>query len=197
MKSSLLSINKDYNKRIHIVDNFYADPHAVRDFALTLNYWDDPGFIGKRTRERYIIPGTKEAFEDIMGMKITGWDNDIYRYGMNGRFQHNVSGEKLVYHCDLQAWAAMIYLTPNAPYESGTTMYAHKKTRVRFNTEPGIDEVFAPQNFLDPTPYEPVDVVGNVFNRLVIFSGGLIHAASCYFGDDINNCRLWHMFFFD
>jgi len=197
MKSSLLSINKDYNKRIHIVDNFYADPHAVRDFALTLNYWDDPGFIGKRTRERYIIPGTKEAFEDIMGMKITGWDNDTYRYGMNGRFQHNVSGEKLVYHCDLQAWAAMIYLTPNAPYESGTTMYAHKKTRVRFNTEPGIDEVFAPQNFLDPTPYEPVDVVGNVFNRLVIFSGGLIHAASCYFGDNINNCRLWHMFFFD
>ena len=136
-----------------------------------------------------------------MGQKITGWDvyDDYtwYRYGMNGRFQHNVSGESLVYHTDLQKWAAMIYLTPNAPYQSGTSMYAHKKTRVRYNTEPGIDEVFSSNNFLDPTPYEPVDVIGNVFNRLVIFDGGMIHAASCYFGDNIENCRLWHMFFFD
>ena len=44
---------------------------------------------------------------------------------------------------------------------------------------------------------EVVDVAGNVYNRLVLFSGGNIHAASEYFGDCLENCRLWQMFFFD
>jgi hypothetical protein len=42
-----------------------------------------------------------------------------------------------------------------------------------------------------------VDTVGNIFNRLVIFDGGLIHSASDYFGWDIASSRLFHMFFFN
>lgn len=50
---------------------------------------------------------------------------------------------------------------------------------------------------LDPTPWEPVDVAGNVYNRLVIFDASNIHAASQYFGTKKENCRMWQMFFFD
>ena len=35
---------------------------------------------------------------------------------------------------------SMLYLTPEAPFQCGTTMYAHKKTRARTYHEPGWDE---------------------------------------------------------
>lgn len=195
----LLKINPQMNKRIHVVDDFFKDPYAVREFALQKQFFNDDGYVGNRTREQFFIPGTREAFESIMGIKISGWSmqDGIERYGMNGRFQYNISGQPLVYHCDLQKWAGMIYLTPNAPYEAGTSFFAHKKNRIRHNSQEGIMDCFNQRTFEDPTPYEPVDVVGNVFNRLVIFDGGLIHSASCYFGDNKENCRLWQMFFFD
>ena len=32
----------------------------------------------------------------------------------------------IVYHNDGQTWAAMLYLNPDAPYSTGTSLYAHK-----------------------------------------------------------------------
>lgn len=190
-----LNVNPQYknSKRAFIIDNFYEDPYAVREFALQQEYFDDPGYIGRRTRTQHFLPGVKEAFEEIMNTRITEWES----YGMNGRFQHNFAGEKLVYHCDEQMWAGMIYLTPDAPPQCGTSTYRHRETKVHHSSNPRIMECFNQKTFLDKTPYETVDVFGNVFNRLVIFDGHLIHAASEYFGSDINDCRLWHMFFFD
>jgi hypothetical protein len=192
---NLLKVNPEYKncKRLFVVDNFYNDPYAVRDFALQQEFYDDPGYIGRRTRKQFFIPGIKEAFEEIIGQPIVKWEE----HGMNARFQHNWSGEKLVYHCDEQKWAGMIYLSPDAPVECGTTMWRHRKTKIHHNTQEGIMNCFNQRTFLDKTPYEPVDVAGNIFNRLVIFSGGNIHSASEYFGDCLENCRLWQMFFFD
>lgn len=190
--------NLQENKRAIVVDNFYEDPYAVREYALQQEFFDDPGYIGKRTRTQHLFPGLKEIFEDLIGEKISEWES----YGMNGRFQHNVAGEKVVYHCDQQRWAAMIYLTPDAPPECGTSTFMHKQTRIHHNSQINWDrgdglKVFNQKTFLDRTPYQPVDVFGNVFNRLVIFDGGCIHAASEYFGSDIDDCRMWQMFFFD
>ncbi|MEZ5448552.1 MAG: hypothetical protein R3E89_05940 [Thiolinea sp.] len=42
-----------------------------------------------------------------------------------------------------------------------------------------------------------MDVIGNVYNRMVIWDARKVHAASAYFGDRIDNSRLFHMFFFD
>lgn len=185
------------NKRIFVVDDFYVDPMAVRNFALTLNYYDQTqnngGFIGKRTREQYLFPGLKEAFEEIMGEKIVRWEP----YGMNGRFQYCVAGEPLVYHCDDQKWAGMLYLTPNAPVQCGTSTFVHRKSRIRNCDDPAIMTELDWNTTLDRTPYDPVDVIGNVFNRLVIFDARSIHAATEYFGYNIHNSRLWQMFFFD
>ena len=179
--------------RMWIVEDFYDDPDSVREFALNQGYYDDPGFIGKRTRQQFFFPGMKEKFEQIMGMKITNWES----HGMNGRFQHNVAGENTTWHTDFQRWAGLIYLTPDAPFQAGTRMAAYKKNKVRHCSHPRIMDCFNQITFLDGTIYEDVDIVGNVFNRLVIYDGGLIHAAMEYFGDNIENCRMWHMFFFD
>ena len=190
------TINKSLSKRAFIVDNFYSNPEEVRKFAQEQEYIQGGigrGFIGKRTKNQFLFDGIKETFESIMGKKITKWQE----HGMNGRFQLNISGEPVVYHCDEQKYAAMIYLTPDAPTETGTSTFRHKKTKVLHNSDPYINQAFNGKTFLDKTPYETVDKFGNVFNRLVIFDAGCLHGASEYFGSDMEDGRLWHMFFFD
>ena len=50
---------------------------------------------------------------------------------------------------------------------------------------------------MDKTQWEAVDNIGNVYNRLVIFDAHYIHAVTEYFGEDINNSRLFQLFFFN
>ncbi len=192
-------ISQNVKQTCWIVDNFYEDPDAVREFALKQEYVEGGfgrGFIGRRTEKQFLFPGLKEKFEAIIGMKITNW----VEHGMNGRFQNCHSGEPLVYHCDSQKWGGMLYLTPNAPYQCGTTLFANKKTRARSYYDQGWDDAWKNMQgdpHLDGTPFEPVDVVGNVYNRLMIFDASCIHSASEYFGTVMENSRLWQMFFFD
>ncbi len=182
-----------------IVDNFYEDPDQVRQFAFSQEFVEGgfgKGFIGRRTESQYLFPGLKERFEEIIGMEITAWEE----HGMNGRFQNCHSGEPLVWHCDSQKWGGMLYLSPNPPYQCGTTLYAHKQTRARTYFDEGWDAAWVDvpgECHLDGTPFEPVDVLGNVYNRLVIFDASCIHSASEYFGTVMENSRLWQMFFFD
>lgn len=186
-------LNSNQNKRVFIVDNFYADPDLTREFALDQEFTEGAGYIGQRTTKQFLFNNVKERFEQIIGERITKWED----HGQNGRFQYNVSGNPLVYHCDDQRWAAMIYLTPDAPVQTGTSSFRHRETGIYHNSDPNIVSCFNQKTFLDKTPYEEIDRFGNVYNRLVIFDGGLIHSASEYFGSDKNDSRLWHMFFFD
>lgn len=184
---------------VWVVDNFYDRPDQVREFALKQSYVEGGfgrGFIGRRTEQQFLFPDLKPKFEQIMGRPITKWQE----HGMNGRFQIAWSGEPLVYHCDSQRWGGMLYLTPNAPYQCGTTLFAHKQTRARTYYDSGWDAAWLDipgDPHLDRTPFEPVDVMGNVYNRLVIFDASCIHSASEYFGTVKENARLWQMFFFD
>jgi hypothetical protein len=197
--SSQFKINSNSKGTSWIVDNFYENPDEVRKFALEQDYLEGgigKGFIGRRTHQQFLFPGLKERFEEIMGRKITAWEE----HGMNGRFQISWSGEPLVYHCDSQKWGGMLYLTPDAPYQCGTTLYAHKQTRARTYYDQGWDAAWKDipgDPHLDGTSFEPVDVLGNVYNRLVIFDASAIHSASEYFGTVKENARLWQMFFFD
>ena len=185
------SVNKNAKDRFYVVDDFYDNPEEFRDFAVSQWYFDDEGFEGLRTRKQFFIEGTKEKFEKIMGRKITKWEE----YGMCGRFQSHKADYRSVWHCDDQMWAGAIYLNPDAPYEAGTCFYAHKETRGRHSQE-GV-KLFNEKTFVDSTPYDMVDQVGNVFNRLVIWDARLLHAAPVYFGWDIGSSRLSQVFFFD
>lgn len=202
--SNYFSVNSATRNTMWIVDNFYSEPDKIRDFALQQEYIEGGfgrGFIGRRTVNSYLFDGLKEKFEEIMGKKITGWtsEQNFEKYGMNGRFQIAWAGEPLVYHCDNQRWGGMLFLTPNAPYQCGTTLYAHKQTRARTYYDQGWDAAWTKPggSHLDGTPFEPVDVAGNVYNRLVIFDASSIHSASEYFGISKDSGRLWQMFFFD
>jgi len=195
IETNKFDLNSNQKQRVWIIDNFYKNPDKIRDFALKQYYWDDEGYVGMRTRKQFMFEGVKEKFEEIMNATITKWNS----YGMNGRFQSNIAGAPTAYHCDSQQWAGMIYLTPNAPFSSGTKIIANKKTKIYHNEQSNnVLDFFPNQNtFTDGTLFEDVDVIGNVYNRLAIFDAQSIHCAGDYFGWDIASGRLWQMFFFD
>ena len=179
-----------------VVDNFYDDPDAVRKIALAQDFNPDLRYHkGKRTEKKFIAQGTKEYFESLIGRKITNWTN----YEYNGIFQYCTSEDPLVYHVDTQSYAAAVYLTPDAPIETGTSFYRSRvKPEVRklYLDDPDYNEVFK-GGYYDKTQFDQVDVVGNVYNRLAIWDSRLIHSASQYFGNNKENSRLFHLFFFD
>ena len=187
-----LKLNRNPQMTTWVVDDFYADPMAVRNFALKQEFIEEKDYYkGCRTRHQYFLPGTKEAFEKIMGIQIREWES----HGMCGKFQYCTAQDSLVYHHDGQTWAAMIYLTPDAPYDCGTSLFA-SKNGARKSSDANIRTAFD-GGFYDSTKFDLIDSIGNVFNRLFIFDAQNIHAASKYFGQTLEDSRLFHIFFFD
>lgn len=176
-----------------VVDNFYHDVDSVRKIALSQTFeYHSEYHKGKRTNNVFRFEGLKESFESILNCKIKNWTN----YGVNGCFQICVGGDQLVYHVDKQEYAGIIFLTPDAPPQSGTTFYRSKNTKKMKLQDHDFEVVFK-NGYLDSTEFEVVDVVGNVYNRVVLFDSKMFHAASTYFGTNLENGRLFQLFFFD
>jgi len=213
----LLNVNTDYSRllsdtsiqeyeeikitsqafpNIIVVDDFYEDPDLVRRVALEQEFIADIRYFkGKRTAKKFLPPGTKQIFEQLLGKKIIAWEE----HDCNGVFQYCTAQDSLVIHSDLQSYAAVIYLTPNAPPETGTSFYRSKKhTNVRsiHSNDSLYNDVYE-NDYYDRTRFDEIDTVGNVYNRLVIWNARMIHSASEYFGNSLENSRLFHIFFFD
>lgn len=188
------------NKNLVIVDDFYYEPDMIRDYAINhLRFNESDYHRGKRS-ERFILNGTKERLEAILGRNILNWHSPLYA---NGVFQYCTSYDPIVYHVDSQQFAGVVFLTPNAPLDSGTATYRSKITgKTRLD---GDDEAYQQtfkgvsneMNFYDSTSYEVVDKIANIYNRLVLWDAKAIHAATNYFGDSIENSRFFQLFFFD
>lgn len=194
-KMQTFFINKLPQKRMFVVDNFYSNPDEIRDYALTkIEYKQDLNWYkGYRSVESYHPPGIVESFESIIGQKIISFPTG----SVNGCFQIMVASDPQVWHFDEQKWAAMIYLSPNAPIESGTRLHrARNNNLIHHKNDPNIDEYFS-GNFYDSTKWDIADSAGNLYNRLVIMDAQCVHSAGPYFGDNFQNGRLTHLFFFD
>ena len=197
-------IKQDASPEFLVVDNFYDDPHAVREFALKQKFKANKKYHkGSRTEQRFLCEKTHKKFEGLLNKKIPDW----YAHGVNGVFQYCTAEDAVVYHCDSQTYAGTIYLTPDAPPQCGTSFFRSKHNKLMKVTENDatrlgksqleLDQEIFENGHYDKTNFELVDVVGNVFNRLVLWDAQIIHAASEYFGNDKTNSRLFHLFFFD
>lgn len=187
-----------------VQDDFYTDPDAVRKLALEQEFHPGPKYYkGFRTGTKYLLPGLKERFEQLLHVQITNWDMPT-----NGVFQYCPADTPIVYHSDHQTYAAAVYLTPNAPVMAGTNFYRSKATGLRAapTTGDSVRTGKSPQlleqetyggKLYDKTAWELVDQVGNVYNRLVLWNAKLLHAAGAYFGSEPVNSRLFQLFFFD
>lgn len=182
----LLHTGQNPIQRVFTTDNFYENPAAVRHFGLSQMFYTTDYYVGSRT-ETFLFQNTKSAIEDIIGHEVTDWDNPN-----NGRFEVFIGGDKNGVHWDnTYDWNGYVFLNPDPPAESGITLQVHKETG-SFVGYDGLD-----YNPLDKFQFNKADVLGNIYNRLVIIDGKLLKNYSEYFGWDIPSGMLVQTFKFN
>lgn len=176
-----------------ITDDFYQNPDDVRAYALSQPFEVSGNYPGLRTKP-WLPDDLKQSMQWIVqhaGGKITHWFEDS---GYTGSFQICTAKDRTWIHADsFNTWAAVCYLTPDAPLSSGTALYRYKETKEYFrsdNQAPHLDGY-------DYTKWEQTDYVANKYNRIVMYRGNMYHASLDYFGDSLQNGRLFQTFFFN
>ena len=186
-------VNSDLRLSVIICDNFYDNPDSIRELALNSEFIEDLRYHkGKRSAQNYRPVDVKRKIESLLGKTILDWEEQ----GHNGKFQYCVAEDPIVYHWDTQKMAAVVFLNPEAPYEGGTSLFAENETGRKHKDETWMPDPFT-GGFYDKTKFQVVDQIGNIYNRMVIFDAGCIHAATEYFGTTVSNSRLFQMFFFN
>ena len=177
-----------------IADDFYNDVDSVREFALSQDFSVTGNFPNART-ESFSNDSIKETIQRLVyphGGDISYWPD-----GYNGAFQYTTQHDRSWIHADSgTTWAALIYLTPNAPLTSGTGLFKHKQTGL---TEAPDDEALLSKIYEDSqdyTKWEMTDRMANVYNRIVMYRGNQFHQSLDYFGTNKENGRLFQTFFF-
>ena len=171
-----------------IMDDFLDDPDGIRKFVLNSKIpFDRVGyFTGKRTPsvdnidyQNMII----EKLERVLPFKIKMWP-------LSFSFQLCLDRDETHLHLDPSDWTGVLYLTPNAPIDSGTLLFKEDVELKKKLREDDVDgEVRA----------HVTSTLGNVYNRLVLLRGKEIPHRSNIpgFGDCLENGRLTQVFFFD
>jgi hypothetical protein len=192
-------INENYSRHITIVDNFLENPDEIREYALTLSY-EERGSVGVRTKPATFTPMYESVFEIILNNKIiSNFDTHDDDISTNGCFQWCNAEIRPVIHADHGNRGGVLYLTPNAPSETGTAFYEHIETghrSIKNLSATELDTIFINGHF-DFTPFKEIDRVANVYNRLVLFDGRNFHSGTSYFGQTIEDSRLFQIFFFE
>jgi hypothetical protein len=146
-------------------------------------------------------------------IRIDYWEDDVTAIeACNGVFFSSLGSgrwaEKVGVHFDRPpSWITLIlYLTPNAPYDAGTSLWQHRETGLM--TKPTKTQAaqlgISMKEFDDimerdgtrPKCWKEVDRIGNVYNRAVIFPAGFFHSATRHFGSNRHNGRLYQSFHF-
>jgi hypothetical protein len=197
---------------VTIIENFYENPDEIRDFALSQKYT----FCHERENVDYVYPGsrTKDIFDldaqlqALICKKLVSIfhnsEYDIMRWGISTNFQ-SVTEEyqEGVLHTDHNTiFAGVLYLSPNAPLDAGTSLYRKNSS---FNEEKYKaalalnDKEFREgkivMNTNHHTMFEEIVRVNNVYNTLVIYEGRHFHSANKFYGTTLKNSRLTQVFF--
>lgn len=182
----ILHTGKNPIQRTFTSDNFYANPDEVREFAMNQIFYTADYYVGSRT-ETFIFENTQSVIEDIIGHEVTDWDNHE-----NGRFEIFIAGDLNEVTWDkTYDWNGFVFLNPKPYAESGITLQVHKETG-SFVGYDGLD-----YNALDKYQFNKADVLGNIYNRLVIVDGKLLKNYSEFFGWDIPSGMLIQTFKFN
>lgn len=176
-----------------ITDDFYQNPDRIRSYALSQPFEVSGNYPGKRTKP-YLPDDLRNAIQSIVlnaGGKITEWFENT---GYTGAFQICTAKDRTWIHSDeYNTWAGVCYLTPNAPLSSGTSLYRYKET----NEWERKDKTIPYYDGYDYTKWDRTDYIANKYNRIVLYRGNLYHASLDYFGDSLENGRLFQTFFFN
>ena len=197
---------------LKVVDGFYPSPDKIRQRALTMDYFEPATFTGWRTLA-YQPRGISDLIETRFRVEIDYWVDELTDINAsNGvffsAFAKGPRAERVGVHFDRpMSWLTLvIYLTPDAPFDAGTSLWRHRKTGLtskpikrdailRGTTVDELDRrLDRDRSILNR--WEEIDRIGNVYNRAAMFCGGFFHSATRHFGSNRHNGRLYQSFHF-
>ena len=168
-------------EKLVIKDNFFNNPDEIREIALCTSY-NTPeqlskkvGWKGFRSNELRILNNSilnkaGEYLKKHLNDKFEMDNLNVYSYfhiSLNSTKDTLVNFEKDKWHCDFSKYAGIIYLSPNPPKDTGTTI------------------------IIDDAPLK----VENYYNRMMAYPAHYYHAPTDLFGDDNKSGRLTLTFF--
>lgn len=196
---------------VTVISEFYENPDEIRKYALAQKYT----YCHEMKDIEYVFPGsrTKELrdlsqslYEKVCKKLISAFhipEHDVMRWQINTSFQI-VEGEYdhgLIHQDQNTIFAGVLYLTPDAPLDSGTSLFRKNASydedsywkRIKEN-----DERFKRKEPIDFSYHEMFDEVvrvNNVYNSLILFEGDIHHCANNFFGKTRQDSRLAQVFF--
>jgi hypothetical protein len=167
------------------IDKFFDDPDSLRALALSLDYRSRSSseyWEGQRSAQLHTINSSLHA--SVCSRIITeyyGYRAEHARYVASTFFHKTRASDTLDtqwltdrVHTDSAILTGIVYLTPDAPISAGTQTYAS----------------IAGQ-------YVPDIVMGNRYNRLVVYPADQPHSAMALTGDSDRDLRLVLLFFLE
>ena len=195
-----------------IIDDFYDDPHAVRNAALHTDYArsvDGANYPGDNSADVFEVGGLNELVSNMVREPLMGTPGSGHC-----RFRIATAGAesraRARMHVDGQSyWSGIVYLSLPEDCRGGTEFYRHKELGT--DRAPIYDSEVAhlgsqscaqfTQEIIlrdtnDPSKWEHVMTVPMRFNRCVLFRPWFWHTSGESFGDRGENARLIQLFFF-
>jgi hypothetical protein len=193
-----------------IIDDFLADPMAIRNQALAMAYPPRPeqaSYPGRNAGKQIALPGLEQLISSIVHQHLGPASNSSH---CTPRISLAGDERKAAVHADFNQWSAIVYLSLDEHAQGGTHFYRHKATGWdRAPVYPGEPESkgyanadAAMRDILgkgsnDRSHWEETQIIPMKFNRLALFRGYFWHDAGESFGDTPENGRLILPFFFD
>lgn len=195
-----------------VIDNFFDDPDYIRERGLKL-LGDEYDCVLRDAKKNY--PGVRVPLPD-----------DLYDYLENRLHEHydsvcnlnasfhlttRIHGTGFVHTDGGRDHAGLIYLTPNPPENSGTSLYSYEDfndyggeiLRVFWKASRAKKEDLGCLDEWERMKEEErkintlVENIENVYNRFVTYPGTHPHAPNNYFGNNLYNARLTMVFWFN
>jgi len=169
-----------------VIDNFLPDPDAVRNLALKSVFDWRGSYPGVRAlcHDTGYKSFLDEKFEELYGTKLV-------HSGASTQFQicTEVENDNWIHH-DTHDIAGVLYLTPDAPLDYGTSIFRHKESKILYGKEKTTE------NNRNEDEWEEIIRVNNIYNRLIIYNGWMWHRSNNFgFGNTLENSRLTQVFF--
>lgn len=196
---------------VTVISDFYENPDEIRKYALAQKYTyrhemkdEDYVFPGSRTKE--IRELSMSLYEKICKKFISVFhipEHDVMRWDISTSFQivEGEYGSGLIHQDQGSVYAGVLYLTPDAPLDAGTSLFRKNATydeALYWKIIKENDEHFKkkePIDFSYHSMFDEVVRINNVYNTLIIFEGDIHHCANNFFGDTKENARMAQVFF--
>lgn len=196
---------------VTVISDFYTNPDEIRKYALAQKYtycheMKDIGYVFPGSRTKELRDLSQSLYEKVCKKLISVFhipEHDVMRWRINTSFQI-VEGEYesgLIHQDQNTVFAGVLYLTPNAPLDSGTSLFkknASYDEELYWKLIKENDERFKrkePIDFSYHSMFDEVVRVNNVYNTLILFEGDIHHCANQFFGQTKQDSRLAQVFF--